>query len=244
VPWSRAPAGTVVIDCFPESATRYRDGYAIVAIDVIRATTTAVTGVSLGRRCFPEPTIEAALVCASLLEQPLLVGELGGTMPFGFDITNSPAELACRSDIHRPMVLVSSSGTQLIHNACEAEAVYLASFRNYAATAAYLAGRHRRVAVLGAGTRGEFREEDQMCCAWVAAGLLDAGYVVEERGTANLVDRWRGAHAGACLVSKSVDYLRRSGQLRDLDFILEHVNDLAAAFVVKGDEVVLVPVAD
>ena len=28
-----------------------------------------------------------------------------------------------------------------------------------------------RVAVIGAGSKGEFREEDQICCAWIAAGL-------------------------------------------------------------------------
>ena len=43
---------TVVIDCFPESARHYSEAYAIVAIDVIRATTTAITSVNLGRRCF------------------------------------------------------------------------------------------------------------------------------------------------------------------------------------------------
>ena len=32
---------SVVIDCLPDSVRRYREGYAIVAIDVIRATTVA-----------------------------------------------------------------------------------------------------------------------------------------------------------------------------------------------------------
>jgi hypothetical protein len=32
---------SVVIDCFPESAAAYKEGFAVVAIDVIRATTTA-----------------------------------------------------------------------------------------------------------------------------------------------------------------------------------------------------------
>ena len=36
---------TVVIDCFPESVEAYGRDYVIVAIDVIRATTTAVTAV-------------------------------------------------------------------------------------------------------------------------------------------------------------------------------------------------------
>lgn len=30
---------TVTLDCFPESAARYRRGYTVVAVDVVRATT-------------------------------------------------------------------------------------------------------------------------------------------------------------------------------------------------------------
>jgi len=40
---------TVVIDCFPESVKTYRNSHVIVAVDVIRATTTVVTGVARGR---------------------------------------------------------------------------------------------------------------------------------------------------------------------------------------------------
>ena len=39
----------VVIDCFPSSVAKYRTGYTVVAIDVIRATTTAITAVLSGR---------------------------------------------------------------------------------------------------------------------------------------------------------------------------------------------------
>ena len=237
--------GSVVIDFLPEAMQQYRDGYAIVAIDVIRATTTALTALAGGRRCFPEATIEDAVARAATLERPLLVGELGGNMPFGFDLTNSPAAIAAQDDVARPMVLLSSSGTQLIANARQAGApTYLACFRNFRATAAHLAARHRRVAVIGAGTRGEFREEDQMCCAWVTDGLLAAGFTAEDARTTEIVERWRGQAAEACRVSKSVDYLRRSDQLRDLDFILAHVDDLGAACVLKHGEAVLVPVAD
>ncbi len=235
---------TVVIDCFPESPARYRAGYAVVAVDVIRATTTAVTGVALGRRCFPEPALEAALARAAQLERPLLVGELGGSMPFGFDLTNSPAEVARRSDIERPMVLLSSGGTPLLANARDADAVYLASFRNYAPLPGHLANHHDRIAVIGAGSRGEFREEDQMCCAWVAEGLLGMGYVPEDARTSALVRRWRGAPPEACLDSNSVAYLRGSGQEQDLEFILGHINDVVAVFSVAQGEVVLTPVAD
>jgi 2-phosphosulfolactate phosphatase len=91
--------GTVVIDRFPESALRYRDRYVIVVIDVIRATTTATTAISFGRRVFPVLTTDEAFVLASTLRDPLLVGELGGNMPYGFEMTNSPVQIAVRNDM-------------------------------------------------------------------------------------------------------------------------------------------------
>src|SRR6202008_2293864 len=98
---------TVVIDFLPESARRYGPGWVVVAVDVIRATTTAVTAAAAGRRCFPVPSIEAALPVAAALPRPLLCGELGGNMPYGFDLTNSPAAVAARSDPERPLILLS-----------------------------------------------------------------------------------------------------------------------------------------
>src|SRR5947207_7423309 len=105
---------TVVIDCFPESLVSYRKGYAIVAVDVIRATTLAVTAVALGRRCFPVPSLDAVLRLASTLPDALLAGEIGGEMPPGMHMNNSPAALARRADVARPLIMVSSSGTRLI----------------------------------------------------------------------------------------------------------------------------------
>ncbi|OGA83606.1 MAG: hypothetical protein A3G27_15040 [Betaproteobacteria bacterium RIFCSPLOWO2_12_FULL_66_14] len=229
---------TVAIDFLPGSVERYRSGYAVVAIDVIRATTTLATGVELGRRCYAAPDIDQAVARAARLKRPLLVGEVGGNMPLGFDMTNSPAALALRSDVERPMILVSSSGTQLIHNARGCEAGYLACFRNYEAVAAHLTGRHPRVAVIGAGTRGEFREEDQMCCAWIALRLMQAGYAPQNSSTREMVARWNGASPDACRVSKSVAYLTQTDQLDDLQFILSHVNDLDVIFTLDGDQVV------
>ncbi len=228
---------SVVIDCLPESVSRYRDGWAVVAVDVIRATTTAITAAAAGRRCFPAPDIDTARALARILPNALLAGESSGFMPEGFELDNSPAQLAGRVDTHRPLVLVSSSGTRVIHAAAECEAAYLSCFRCHSATAAYLALRHPRVAVIGAGTKGEFREEDQMCCAWVAAALLQQGYRAHDLRTAEIAERWRDSPAKACLCSRSVDFLRRSGQLRDLDFILSHVDDLHAVFPVRAGEV-------
>jgi 2-phosphosulfolactate phosphatase len=232
---------TVIIDCFPESAAFYRHGYAIVTVDVIRATTMAITAVTLGRRCFPVTTVEQAFKLAGRLDHPILAGELAGDMPAGFDMNNSPAELVLRTDTHRPIILLSSSGTQLIHRARGADAVYLSCFRNFSATARHICTHHSTVAVIGAGSRREFREEDQMCCAWVGEMLIEAGYHAGDQNTLDIVHRWKGAPASACSIGNSANYLRRTGQVRDLDFILASVDDLDAVYTLRGQEIVVIP---
>ena len=230
-------SATVVIDSLPESASRYVSDHAIVTVDVIRATTTAVTAVALGRRCFPAPSIEAARALRRRLRQPVLAGEIGGERPPGFPVNNSPAEIAMRTDVGRPMILLSSSGTRLMYAARGATAAYVACLRNAAATAAYVR-RHPRVAVIGAGSRGEFREEDQLCCAWIAADLLRAGFVAGDAQTLEVVERWGDAEPVACASGRSAAFLRESGQRRDLDFVLAHINDLDQVFRLAGGEVI------
>ena len=232
---------SVVIDCFPECVSRYRPEWAIVAVDVIRATTTAITAAANGWRCFPAPTIEAALALAQEFDNPLLAGESGGERPVAFEMDNSPAQLVTRTDTHRPMVLVSSSGTKVICEAAGCEAIYLACFRSYSVLADYLAERHSRVAIIGAGTRDQFREEDQVCCAWIAAGLMSKGYLPENPETVALVSRWRDAPPDTCLCSRSVDFLRRTGRIGDLDFIFSHIDDLRLVFAVRNGEVQIIP---
>jgi 2-phosphosulfolactate phosphatase len=229
---------TVLIDCFPESAVRYRSGFAVVAIDVMRATTTAITAAVTGRRCFPVPSVKTAFETAARLQNPLLVGEQRGEIPPGFHINNSPTQIHSRTDIERPAVLLSSSGTRLCDGAALCDAAYVACLRNYAATAQHLAMRFPSIAVIGAGNYGEFREEDQMCCAWLADCLMDLGYVAGDRKTMDLVHAWRNQPADIWTGNKSANYLRNTGQLYDLDFILAHVGDLNIPYALICGEVV------
>src|SRR5262249_37176674 len=147
----------------------------------------------MGRDCYVVPTLQAALEPASRLPDALLAGELGGSMPDGSAITNSPAQVAACSDVSRPLVLLSSSGTRLMCAIGHREAAYFACFRNYSATIDHLAHNHDAVTLLGAATHGDFREEDQMCCAWIAEGLIRSGFAPEDEMTQHLIERWRGA---------------------------------------------------
>ena len=228
---------TVTIDCFPENLSRYQTGYAVVAVDVIRATTTAVTAVAGGWRCFPVSSIEAAVRMAQRWEEALLVGELGGRTPFGFHLTNSPVEFTSQRGQNQPIILLSTSGTRLLCEASQEVAVYAACLRNFTAQAESLAVTHPHVAIVGAGARGEFRTEDQLACAWIGGLLVDAGYQPLGR-TAEIISRWKTASVESIAGGNSAAFLRRTGQLRDLEFVLSHIDDVRATFQMRGEELV------
>ncbi len=226
-----------VIDCFPASATRYRDDHAIVAIDVIRATTLAVTAAVSGRRCLIAADLDDAVRLRDAHPDSILAGELGGHMPYGFDMNNSPADLTERQDVERPLVMLSTSGTELMLASAPAEAAYAACLRNVSATARHVAARHDRVAIIGAGSRGEFREEDQLGCAWLAARLMQSGFRAADAASAEIAARWEHQPVGAIAGGNSVAYLRRTDQMRDYDFITARLDDVDEVCVIVGNEV-------
>lgn len=226
----------VVIDSLPEHARRYGPGWAVVAVDVFRATTTACTAVTTGRRCFPVASAAEAFERARTLDA-VLAGEQHGSPVAGFDLGNSPADLAQRTDTHRPLVLLTSSGTALLHAARGADLVYASCLRNTTAQAHRLRAATTDVAIIGAGTRGEPRMEDEMACALVARQLIDWGYRPDP-ATVATVRRWARVPVTACAAGRSAAYLRRTGQERDIEFVLSRVDDLDGVFVMKGDELV------
>ena len=61
---------------------------------------------------------------------------------------------------------------------------------------------------------------------------------LEDDKTAELVNRWKDKPVTVCAEGKSAEYLRKTGQTKDLDFILRHVNDLNLPLTIKDDEVV------
>ena len=229
---------TVAISCFHDHLPPAREGTATVAIDVLRATTTAVTAVDAGSRVFVAASLEAAVPLAARLADSLLVGELGGFMPYGFHIQNSPSAVAAEQARERPVILLSTSGTRLMAEAAAQGEAYAACLRNVSAQAEHLSG-HEYVRLLGAGSRGEFRAEDQLCCVRIARALLGRDFQPADSATEALVERWSDASDDSFLDSPSVRYLRDTGQEHDLQFVLEHVDDLSAVFPILEGEVLI-----
>jgi 2-phosphosulfolactate phosphatase len=217
---------TFAIDYLPESLERYGPEYSIVAIDVFRATTTVVTSTSLGRKCIPAPAIEEAVALASRLPDALLAGELGGTVPYGFQLDNSSVLLVGRDDVERPLILISTSGTRVLSGALPGQTVYAACLRNVTAQADHLVRHEPRVALIAAGARGEFRHEDALCCARLGRLLLEAGFEPENRATEDVIREWADASTDAIAQGPSADFLRNTGRDSDIHFVLNHVDDV------------------
>ena len=228
---------TVTIDCFHEHLAAPRNGEAIVAIDVIRASTTAITAAAMGKPLFPAGSIEAAVRLAADLDRPILAGELGGVQPYGFDLQNSPTQIAALDESTRPIILLSTSGTRLMAEASQVAVTYVACLRNVSAVAGHLANLLQDVRILGADSRGEFREEDQLCAARIARALTLAGYTSAAGATEDVLERFGEAPDDAFLDGKSATYLRETGQHDDLEFVLEHIDDLDRAFVIEAGRV-------
>lgn len=216
---------TVKIDAFPESAFRYLDDYAVVCIDVLSASTTLVTAVGQGRLAVPVVDLADALRMSARLPNAMLAVEEAGPPTVRQEVRHSPAALARRPD-GRPLVVAGTTGTQLLINASGARAIYVACLRNLSATVEYLAANHSRVVLLGAGFGHEFRCEDQMAAARIAAGLMWQGFEPEDLATADLVARWAEADLGLVALGKTASFLRRWGQQEDVDFVMAHVDDM------------------
>jgi 2-phosphosulfolactate phosphatase len=227
-----------VIDATPESVGKYRETHAIVAVDVFRATTVIVTALAHGHPIYPVSTVAEATLVASRLHEPLLAGEQAGIKPDGFDLNNSPAAIEQLSNC-RPIVLVTSAGTRLLSEARGASSIYVACLRNMIATAAQVIGTHRRVALIGAGTNGVPRPEDQYACARIAEMLHSQGYTPEGDRTVAELAEWRGVGVATMRSSPSADFLRNTGQHTDLEFVLSRVDDIDASAVFNGQQVSL-----
>jgi 2-phosphosulfolactate phosphatase len=228
---------SVAIDCFHEHLAPLSGDEVIVAVDVIRATTTAVTAAAIGRRVYPVASIEAAVRLAADLDRPILAGELGGVQPYGFDLQNSPTQMEALEESERPIILLSTSGTRLMAEAMGRTRTFPGCLRNTTALAVYLAEQEGDVRILGADSRGEFREEDQLCAARIASALAQAGYAVAGGLTEEVIDRWGEAPVEAILDGASARYLRNTGQHEDLSFVLERIDDLGAVYAIEQDEV-------
>ena len=123
-------------------------GGVVVAVDVLRAFTTAAYALAAGATSiWLVGGVDEALALGSEIPGALVMGEDRGRRPPGFDLSNSPVGVAQADVEGRVLVQRTSAGTQGVIAAAGAERLFAASLVCASATAAAI-----RRAELGAPT--------------------------------------------------------------------------------------------
>lgn len=154
-------------------------GRTVFVIDVLRASTTICAALAHGARgIVPVASIEEAMRLAQTLDRSevLLAGERHATRIEGFDLGNSPREMA-ETVVHgKTIVMTTTNGTRALLATAGAAAVYLAAAVNLRAAGARARdalARHDDLLVLCAGREGHFGLDDAYAAGRLILQALD-----------------------------------------------------------------------
>ena len=164
----------------------------VVAIDVIRAFTTAAFAFAAGAKdIFPVGTVEEAFALRERFPDALMMGEVRGHRPDHFDFGNTPSVLAQNNLQGQRMIQRTGAGTQGLVRSTKADVLLATSFVCASATVRYIEHLNpARVALVATGFAPEGAEDD--ACADYLAALLRG----EQPDTMPFLERVRNSYAG------------------------------------------------
>ena len=202
-----------------------------IVVDVLRATSTMSQALASG--------FERVLCCAEVDEArqlaraegpAVLAGERRLEPIEGFDLGNSPREVAAGAAAPT-LVLSTTNGTRLLVDAASRfDAVYVGSLLNLGAVAAAARGSGEDVAVLCAGVLGELALDDAYCAGRIAEAL--GGDATDSATAAIRPARSHGTAHEALSASRSGWNLRRNGMDGDIEWCArEDALDVVPRFV-------------
>ena len=147
----------------------------VIIIDVFRAFTTAAIAFDRGVR---EITLVAEAEDALVLHRrgvgDLLIGEVGGERPDGFDFGNSPFEVSQAELDGKTLVQSTRAGTVGVAAAAKADTIYLCSFVVAQATVdAILKDNPSLVTIIAMGDQGIVRSDEDEHCGIYLRNLLE-----------------------------------------------------------------------
>ena len=147
----------------------------VIIIDVFRAFTTAAIAFDRGAdHIVLVAEIEEALALRDRGVGDLLMGEVDGTRPDGFDFGNSPFEISTADVAGKTIVQSTRAGTVGVAAASKAETTYLGSFAVAEATVkAIKQDNPDLVSIIAMGDRGVFRSDEDEQCALYLRILLE-----------------------------------------------------------------------
>jgi 2-phosphosulfolactate phosphatase len=141
-----------------------------VIIDVFRAFSTACYAFEMGAdKIFPVGDINLAYQLKEKNPDYILVGERNEQKPEGFDFGNSPSQLLHGVLTAKTIVHTTSSGTQGIANARNADQIVTGSFVNAGAIIKYIRKKQpKTVSLVCMGYACEYpTDEDTLCAEYI-----------------------------------------------------------------------------
>ncbi len=153
---------------------REAEGTAII-IDVFRALTTAAIAFDRGAsQIVLVAEVDEALALRRRGIGDLLMGEVDGKRPEGFDFGNSPYEVSRADLAGKTLVQSTRAGTVGVAAATKAEAIYLGSFVVAQATAQAILREHPAlVSIIAMGDQGRVRSDEDEQCALYLRNVLE-----------------------------------------------------------------------
>lgn len=211
--------------CFsPELLHLYElKGKAVVAVDVLRATSTMVTAFANGAtHIFPVMQLEE---CQSYAIQGCLTAaERDGSKAEGFDLGNSPFSYTSESVKGKSIAITTTNGTRAIRLSEQADEIIVGAFLNLDAVVKHLKKLDMDVLVVCAGWKGNFNLEDTLFAGAVVERLQDCFSIENDAALASLC-LYQNAKADMLGFLRKSSHVRRLEHLeihKDIEFCLQH----------------------
>lgn len=134
----------------------------VVIIDVLRATSTIATALYNGASAvIPVASVEDCIRVGKA-QNALTAGERDGTIADGLQYGNSPFEYPPEFVKGKTLVLTTTNGTRLLHQALDARTIITGSFPNLSVVCEYLLHQPHAVILACAGWRDRINIEDML----------------------------------------------------------------------------------
>ncbi len=146
-----------------------------VIIDVFRAFSTACYAIDAGiEKIYPVGDIDLAFQLKKTNPDFLLVGERNEQKPPGFDFGNSPTDIINSKIFAKNMIHTTSSGTQGIANAVNADEIITGSFVNAGAICEYIKLHNpEKVSLVCMGYACQYPTTEDTLCAELIKNELE-----------------------------------------------------------------------
>lgn len=221
--------------CFtPELIHLYElKGRVVVVVDILRATSSMVTGLAHGlEKIIPVSTLAECQEWAK--HGYLTAAERDGQKAEGFDLGNSPFSYMEDFVKGKTLAMTTTNGTHAIRLSEAADQVVVGAFLNVSSVAAYLAKQQKDVLVVCAGWKGKFNLEDTLF-AGALAHKLQGSFTFENDATL------ASSHLYAAAQNDLMHFLSTASHVQRLQN-LHIIKDIA--FCLQPDVYDIVPILE